>query len=511
MKNIAIKSALISVYHKQGLDRLVNALLGQGTKFYSTGGTADYLRQLGADVYEVADLTGYPSILNGRVKTLHPKVHGGILARRGESGDVAELEKYEIPPIDLVVVDLYPFEATVASGALDDDIIEKIDIGGIALIRAAAKNFHDVTIVPSQQYYEKLAEMLETQAGTTTLEQRRYFSAAGFRVSSHYDTAIYQYMNPDKSGETALTELKISNLQPRTLRYGENPHQKGVFYGEFDALFTQHNGKEISYNNLVDIEAAVYLTAEFDQPFFSVIKHTNPCGAAVGSDVLDAWKRALAADPVSAFGGVLCTNRIIDEVTANEINQIFFEVIIAPDYTPKALEILCKKKNRIVLTQKQTISPLPVIKAVLNGFLVQQADTKNATAESLEVKTSRKPTATEITDILFGEKLVKHLKSNAIAIVKNKQLIGSGAGQTSRIDALKQSVQKAKQYQFEVTGSVLASDAFFPFSDSVEFAKNNGIEVVVQPGGSLKDGDSVQYCEENKMCLVFTGLRHFKH
>lgn len=500
-----IKTALVSVFHKQGLDKLVEVLKKQDVLFYSTGGTATYLQALGARVEEVEDLTGYPSILGGRVKTLHPKVHGGILARRDNETDTAELEKYDIPTIDLVVVDLYPFEETVASGASEDDIIEKIDIGGIALIRGAAKNFQDVVIVPSAEYYGDLTEMVEAQAGCTTLMQRMYFRNAAFHVSSHYDSQIFSYFDTNER-----SKFKVSVGQRKQLRYGENPHQQAVFYGDLHALFKQHKGKELSYNNLVDVHAAVELAQEFSEPCFAIIKHTNPCGCALGGSLLEAWHKALAGDPVSAFGGVIATNQKIDAATASEINKLFYEVLIAPAYEDDALEILTAK-DRIILTQKQKIVTDRQFKSLLNGVLVQESDKRNASPQDFDFKTSRKPTEQETNDILFGEILVKHLKSNAIAIVKDRQLIGSGAGQTSRIDALKQSVAKAQQFGFDLAGSVLASDAFFPFADSVEFAQQHGIELIVQPGGSKKDQDSIDYCEKNGMCLVFTGLRHFKH
>lgn len=507
MTNKLIKSALVSVFHKEGLDELVQILVKKDVLFYSTGGTATYLQSLGANVVEVADLTGYPSILAGRVKTLHPKVHGGILARRNEASDLAELAKYEIPTIDLVVVDLYPFEETVASGADDEAIIEKIDIGGIALIRGAAKNFEDVVIVPSQQYYQPLAQILAEQDGETNLAQRRDFAKAAFDVSSHYDGHIYQYF----AKNTETPSIKISHSQSQVLRYGENPHQKGVFYGDLPALFERLNGKELSYNNLVDIDGAIQLVNEFEEPFFAVIKHTNACGAATGTTILEAWKKALAGDPVSAFGGVLACNRPIDAETAKAINEIFIEVLIAPEYSEEALSILKSKKNRILLRQKMPITATKVVKNVLNGVLVQESDSKNAEVENFDIKTTRKPSEIEQQDIIFGEKIVKHLKSNAICLVKDGQLIGSGCGQTSRIDALKQAIAKAHHYEFEIKGAILSSDAFFPFSDSVAYAHRYGIEVIVQPGGSVKDSETIDYCEQAGMCLVMTGLRHFKH
>lgn len=490
-----IKSALVSVFHKEGLDKLVNVLKSQDVLFYSTGGTATYLREMGARVEEVEDLTGYPSILGGRVKTLHPKVHGGILARRGVESDREELARFEIPTIDLVVVDLYPFEKTVASGASDEDIIEKIDIGGIALIRGAAKNFEDVVIISAQKYYGELADMLEKQNCCTTLEQRKYFTKTAFQTSSEYDNAIYQYFAGNK--KTAL-------------RYGENPHQSAEFQGDLAGLFTQHKGKALSYNNLVDIDGAVRLVAEFEEPCFAIIKHTNPCGCAIADNLLEAWHKALAGDPVSAFGGVLACNKKMDLATAEEVHKLFYEVVIAPEYDAEALALLCKK-DRIILTQNKPLTQQYQQKTILDGILFQDTDEKNSSIENFDIKTTRKPTQKEITDILLAEKLVKHLKSNAIAIVKDGQLIGSGAGQTSRIDALQQSVHKAKHFGFDVKGSTLASDAFFPFADSVTFAHSHGIEVIMEPGGSKKDEETITFCEENKMCLVFTGIRHFKH
>lgn len=502
---VPIRSALISVYHKVGLEPLVEQLHAQGVTVYSTGGTAAYLEGLGATVVEVADLTGYPSILGGRVKTLHPKVHGGILARRADAQDQSELTQFEIPPIDLVVVDLYPFEATVASGAREADIIEKIDIGGIALIRAAAKNFQDVVCLPAAEYYAPLAEILASQGGKTSLEQRKSFAAAAFDVSSHYDTHIHRYLNPQTDS------LKLSERQFQALRYGENPHQPGRFYGQLDDVFEQLNGKPLSYNNLVDIEGALQLVDEFQEPFFAVIKHTNPCGCAIGTDLLDAWKKALAGDPVSAFGGILACNGTVDLPVAEEIHQLFFEVLVANDFTADALALLSKKKNRILLKRKPLALPRQVMRRTLHGVLVQDRDLSRISSGDFDVKTSRQPTAAEAADVIFGDTVGKHLKSNAIALVKNGQLIGSGVGQTSRIDAMNQAIHKAQHHGFDLKGAVLASDAFFPFSDSVELAKKFGIEVVVQPGGSVRDEDSINFCESEGMCLIFTGLRHFKH
>ena len=506
-QEVRIKSALISVYHKQGLAPIIEQLQALGIRCYSTGGTANYLQALGAEVYEVAELTTYPSILGGRVKTLHPKVHGGILARRSQQTDIAELERYQIPEIDLVIVDLYPFEKTVAEEASEGEVIEKIDIGGIALIRAAAKNYRDVVVIPSQAYYQELAQLLLEQEGYITLEQRRYFAAAAFDVSSHYDTHIFSYL----STESDSNSLKVSYQQAKVLRYGENPHQKGFFYGDLDEMFDQLNGKELSYNNIVDIDGGLQLLDEFDEAVFAIIKHTNPCGCAMGSSLLDAWHKALAGDPVSAFGGILACNQTIDIVLATEIHKLFFEVLVAPDFTEEALALLKKKKRRILLKRKSSKQNPQIVKSHLNGYLLQERDKTKLVNEDLLIKTKRRPTDSELKDVLFGDKLCKHLKSNAIAIVKNQQLIGSGIGQTSRIDALKQAINKAENLGFDLTGSVLASDAFFPFSDSVELAWKHGIEVIVQPGGSIRDEETVNFCENHNMCLIFTSVRHFKH
>ncbi|MFK7921436.1 MAG: bifunctional phosphoribosylaminoimidazolecarboxamide formyltransferase/IMP cyclohydrolase [Bacteroidia bacterium] len=504
--NIKIKSALISVYHKDGLDALVERLIENEASIYSTGGTAEYMRSLGATVIDVSDLTGYPSILGGRVKTLHPKVHGGILARREEAGDQAELSEFEIPQIDLVVVDLYPFEATVASGAAEAEVIEKIDIGGIALIRAAAKNFKYVCCVPSADYYAELAGMLAENNGALSLAQRRYFAGAAFDVSSHYDTHIHAYLAPDSDS------LKMSVRNPQSLRYGENPHQQGRFYGKLEDELLQIHGKALSYNNLVDIEGALQLVDEFtDQPFFAVIKHTNPCGAATGATMFEAWKRALAGDPVSAFGGILACNGTIEADVAEDMNKLFFEVLIAKDFTPEALEILQKKKKRILLKRVGNHQPAHIIKTAVNGFLVQDKDQQKISESDFEIKSSRKPSSSEAQDVIFGDTVCKHLKSNAIAIVKNGQMIGSGMGQTSRIDAMKHAILKAEEKGFDLQNSVLASDAFFPFADSVELAHSKGISIVVEPGGSIRDEETINFCETHDMCLIFTGIRHFKH
>ncbi len=501
-----IKTALVSVYHKDKLDEIIRALHADGVHFISTGGTQTFIESLGIPCQAVESLTTYPSILGGRVKTLHPKIFGGILARRALPEDLAQMEQYEIPEIDLVIVDLYPFEDTVASGAEEPAIIEKIDIGGISLIRAAAKNYKDVVIVASQAQYEPFLNLLKEQGATTTLDTRRWFAKEAFAVSSHYDSAIFNYFD----GESASAFRYTAN-NSKMLRYGENPHQKGVFFGDFNNLFEQLQGKEISYNNLLDIDAAVNLMADFDDVTFAILKHNNACGVASRPTVLEAWKDALAGDPVSAFGGVLITNAVLDRATAEEINKIFFEVIIAPDYDTDALEILTQKKNRIILVQKDVKLPTRQVRSVLNGVLVQEKDLKVETPEDMKTVTKKAPTASEIEDMIFANKIVKHSKSNSIVLAKNKQLCASGVGQTSRVDALKQAVEKAGNFQFDLNGAVMASDAFFPFPDCVEIAKNAGVTAVVQPGGSIKDQESVDYCDNNGVAMVMTGFRHFKH
>ncbi|TAJ13811.1 bifunctional phosphoribosylaminoimidazolecarboxamide formyltransferase/IMP cyclohydrolase PurH [Marinilabiliaceae bacterium JC017] len=501
-----VKSALISVYHKDGLDEIITTLHEQGVKIYSTGGTKTFVESLNVPVTAVEDVTGYPSILGGRVKTLHPKVFGGILARRENAGDLDQLSEYEIPEIDLVIVDLYPFEATVASGAEHQAIIEKIDIGGISLIRGAAKNYKDVIIVPSKGQYADLLALLKEKNGESTLEDREQFARAAFAVSSHYDAAIFNYFDKD-SGEC----LRQSYDDAKVLRYGENPHQKGIFYGKLDDMFDQLHGKEISYNNLLDIDAAVGLISDFQETTFAVMKHNNACGLASRPQLIDAWKDALAGDPVSAYGGILITNVEIDKATAEEINKIFFEVIIAPSYNAEALEILKQKKNRIILVQKETVLPAMLNRTLLNGVLAQERDTAVETPESLKVATATAPTTAEVEDLIFANKLVKHTKSNAIVLAKNKQLVASGVGQTSRVDALKQAIVKAGVFEFDLAGAVMASDAFFPFPDCVEIAHEAGVNAVIQPGGSVRDNLSVEYCNEHNMAMVLTGNRHFKH
>ncbi len=505
--NKKIKTALISVYYKDQLEEIVKKLDQQGVSIISTGGTKEFIQQLGIRVTAVEELTGYPSILGGRVKTLHPKVFGGILGRTGLDMDVADMKKYAIDPVDLVVVDLYPFEATVASGANDGDIIEKIDIGGISLIRAAAKNYEDVVIIPSKDQYGRLLDILNNQNGTTTVEQRRRLALEAFAVTSHYDTAIFGYFNRKKE----VTAFRKSHNQAKQLRYGENPHQQGVFYGNFEELFEQIQGKEISYNNLLDIEAAVYLIDDFSDITFAILKHNNACGVASRSDLTHAWKDALAADPVSAFGGILITNAKVDAATAEEIDKLFFEVIIAPAYDEQALETLTKKKNRIILLRKEAWIPTVQFRSMLNGVIEQDRDVKTETAGDMKPATQRVPTQQELNDLVFANKIVKHSKSNTIVLARNSQMIASGVGQTSRVDALRQAITKARSFGFETQGAVMASDAFFPFPDCVEIANEAGIKAVVQPGGSVRDKDSIEFCDKNNMAMVFTGIRHFKH
>ena len=506
MDNKKIKTALISVFHKENLDKIVLKLHAEGVRILSTGGTQNFVESLGVPCDAVEDLTSYPSILGGRVKTLHPKVFGGILCRRDNETDQAQIAQYEIPEIDLVIVDLYPFEKTVASGAPEQDIIEKIDIGGISLIRAAAKNFADVVIVASQAQYAPLMNMLEENGAQSSLEQRKFFAKEAFAVSSLYDSAIFNYF--DDSNNSAFRYAKDD---AKTLRYGENPHQKGYFYGNFDEMFEQLQGKEISYNNLLDIDSAINLIAEFDDITFAILKHNNACGLASRATLLEAWNDALAGDPVSAFGGVLIANAPIDKATAEEINKIFFEVIIAPDYDMEALEILSQKKNRIILIQKQFNRPATQFRSLLNGVLVQDRDNSTEGAEQLSTVTEKEPTAAEIEDMIFANKIVKHTKSNAIVLAKNKQLCASGVGQTSRVDALRQAIEKAGTFNFDLNGAVMASDAFFPFPDCVEIASKAGVTAVIQPGGSIKDNLSVDYCNQSGIAMVTTGIRHFKH
>ena len=504
-----IKSALISVYTKDGLAPIAKKLHELGVTIYSTGGTQKFIEDQGVPVVAVESLTTYPSILDGRVKTLHPKVFGGILARR-EDSHLQQLDQYEIPEIDLVIVDLYPFEDTVASTDDEDLIIEKIDIGGIALIRAAAKNYKDVVVVPSRNEYGMLSDLLEAKNGETDENDRKIFARRAFKVSSHYDTAIYAHFNTVDEEDQAF---KQSILSAKTLRYGENPHQEGTYYGDFDAMFDKLNGKELSFNNLVDVDAAVNLMAEFEgaAPTFAILKHTNSCGVATRDAILDAWKDALAGDNISAFGGILIANTTIDLATAQEIDKIFYEVVIAPDFDADALELLCKKKKRIVLKIKTFYRHTKSFKSLLNGVIEQDTDLKIESADDLKVATTKAPSAEEQSDLLFANKVAKHLKSNTIVLAKGQQLLGMGCGQTSRVDALKQAIIKAKHFGFDLTGAVMASDAFFPFPDCVEIAHEAGIRAVIQPGGSIKDQQSIDFCNANDMSMVMTSVRHFKH
>lgn len=502
-----IKNALISVFHKDNLEPIIKRLNELGVTMYSTGGTQKFIEDLGAPVTAVENLTSYPSILGGRVKTLHPKIFGGILSRRELDSDVAQLEEFEIPEIDLVIVDLYPFEDTVASGAGEQDIIEKIDIGGISLIRAAAKNYKDVLIVSSRDQYDYTLNLLNEKAGLTDLEDRKYLAKSAFNVSSHYDTAIFNWFNNDEE-----KFFKQSITESRSLRYGENPHQEGTFYGDLDAMFDKLHGKELSYNNLLDVDSAVNLIAEFpEKPTFAVLKHNNACGLASRDTLLEAWNDALAGDPVSAFGGVLITNKTIDLATASEINKLFCEVVIAPGYEDEALTILKEKKNRVILVQKGVETSKKQFRTILNGVLEQDKDFKTANANDFTTITKKVPTTEEVNDLEFANKLVKHTKSNTIVFAKGEQLLASGTGQTSRVDALNQAIVKAKAFGFDLNGAVMASDAFFPFPDCVEIAKNAGISAVVQPGGSIKDQLSIDYCDSNDMAMVMTGIRHFRH
>jgi phosphoribosylaminoimidazolecarboxamide formyltransferase/IMP cyclohydrolase len=514
--NKKIQSALISVFYKDGLEPIVKLLSGLGVTIYSTGGTQSFIEKLGINVVPVEDLTSYPSILGGRVKTLHPSVFGGILGKRDDETHVAEMKQYDIPEIDLVIVDLYPFEETVASTTDEKSIIEKIDIGGPSMIRGAAKNFRDVVVIAAKKNYAELEKLLHEQNGETTIGQRRSFAAKAFEVVTHYDVAIAKYFNP----ENALYFLE-SVTNPKAMRYGENPHQSGVFYGDLNELFDQLNGKELSYNNLVDVDAAVQLISEFPKASpvggglegatFAIIKHTNVCGVAQRTTVKESWDAALAGDPESAFGGVLVCNGAIDKATADAINEIFFEVLIAPSFNEDALTVLRSKKNRILLRHKEqgARNKSEMYRSLLNGVLIQEIDEGNY-AEWKEAG-GRETSAAEKEDLKFANLVCKHLKSNAIALVKNKQLIGKGCGQTSRIDSLRQSIEKAKQFNFDLHGAVLASDAFFPFNDCVKMSHEAGIEAFIQPGGSIRDKDSIDYCVENKLAMVMTGMRHFKH
>ncbi len=507
MNNKKITSALISVFDKTGLAPIIENLIAQGVTLYSTGGTETFIRDLGHDVIAVEAITGYPSILGGRVKTLHPKVFGGILNRSDVTSDQEELDRYEIPSLDLIIVDLYPFEKTVASHASEQEIIEKIDIGGIALIRAAAKNFKDVLCVSDKNDYAELLQLLETQEGTTRLEDRKRFAVKAFNTSSHYDTAIFNHFDTDHD------RLKISTSERTPLRYGENPHQQGAFFGPLEALLEQIHGKSISYNNLLDIDAAVLLIKEFydGAPAFAILKHNNACGFAVRERLDRAYQDALAGDPISAFGGVLIANRPIDLTTATAIHSLFCEVVIAPSFEPEALSLLKEKKNRVLLLLKDAELPKLSVRSCLNGFLVQEKDDKTDSAAELTLMTKKAADQSQIEDLIFASKICKHTKSNTIVLVKNQQLLASGTGQTSRVDALQQAIHKAQSFNFDLNGAVMASDAFFPFPDCVEIAGNAGINAVIQPGGSIKDQASIDYCDQHEIAMLFTGTRHFKH
>lgn len=502
-----IKSALVSVFSKDGLEPVVKKLHEQGVTFYSTGGTEEFLKGLGIPVVPVEDVTSYPSILGGRVKTLHPKIFGGILNRQDHEGDIREMVEYDIPQIDLVIVDLYPFEKTVASGASEQDIIEKIDIGGISLIRAAAKNFKDTLIVSSVEQYASVLNLLREKNGETSIEDRKLFATQAFHTSSHYDSAIFNYFNTDE------TYLKQSFSGGQVLRYGENPHQRGYFFGDFDAMFTKLHGKELSYNNLLDVDAAVNLILEFknNAPTFAILKHNNACGLATRSTMREAYLDALAGDPTSAFGGVLIANGKIDAETAREIHSLFCEVVIAPEFSEDAVALLSEKKNRILLVQNEVELPKSQVRTALNGVLVQDRNDATDTKEQLKTVTQQSATDAEIDDLIFASKICKNTKSNTIVLAKNGQLIASGTGQTSRVDALRQAIEKANSFGFDLSGAVMASDAFFPFPDCVEIADKAGIKAVIQPGGSIKDDLSIDYCNAHGMAMVFTGTRHFKH
>ena len=507
MSDKRIHSALISVFYKEGLEDLVRILHKLDVKLYSTGGTFSYIHDLGIPAEKVEDLTTYPSILGGRVKTLHPSVFGGILARRENNQDMEQLSEYKIPEIDLVIVDLYPFEETVKSSDNEAEIIEKIDIGGISLIRAAAKNYNDVIIVSDRDQYPDLLKLLSEKSGFSSIAERRLYAARAFQTSSNYDTAIFKYFN--RQADIPVFRESINLSYP--LRYGENPHQKGIYYGDPGQMFDKLHGKELSYNNLLDLEAAFNLIDEFIDTTFVIIKHNNACGVATRTIPADAWKDALACDPVSAYGGVVITNVPVDNVTASEIDKIFFEIIIAPAFSESALGILKQKKNRIILKRKESISPGYTFRSLLNGVLWQEKDRSTETAQQMDPVTKKVPAPAELDDLIFANIIVKHSKSNAIVIAKNKQLCASGIGQTSRVDALKHAIDKAHSFGFDLKGSALASDAFFPFADSVEIAHKAGITAIVQPGGSVRDQDSIDYCSANGVAMVFTGIRHFKH
>lgn len=503
-----IKSALISVFHKDGLDEIINLLDQYDVTIYSTGGTQKFIESHGVKVERVEDLTSYPSILDGRVKTLHPKVFGGILARRDED-HLGQLAKYDMPEIDLVIVDLYPFEDTVKSTDDEEAIIEKIDIGGIALIRGAAKNFNDVVIVPSKNEYPMIQKILAEQNAESTLADRKELARRAFKVSSHYDTAIFNYFDRDSDD----VSFKHSLIDSQVLRYGENPHQQGIFFGELDTMFEKISGKELSFNNLVDVDAAVNVMSEFvdSDPTFAVLKHTNTCGIATRSTVLEAWHAALAGDPVSAFGGILISNTTVDLATAEEINKLFYEVVIAPEFDQDAINLLTKKKKRVLMKINRWHVNNKSFKSILNGVIQQDTDKSMESSDKMECVTDAQATPQQLSDLEFANKCVKHLKSNTIVLVKNNQLLGMGCGQTSRVDALRQAISKATAFGFDLEGCVMASDAFFPFPDCVEIAHDAGTAAVVQPGGSIKDNLSVDYCNSKGMPMLMTGIRHFKH
>jgi len=504
---VKIKSALLSVYSKEGIAEIAKLLTASGVQVFSTGGTYDHLLSQGIVATAVESVTAYPSILGGRVKTLHPKIFGGILWRREQLSDTGDIEKYGIPSIDLVVVDLYPFEKTSQSTENEAEIIEKIDIGGISLIRAAAKNYSHVVVIPAACFFNELKDIFEKSHGTTTLKERRRLAAAAFNISSHYDTAIFNYFNKVEK----INAFKQSALEGSTLRYGENPHQNAIFYGDLKQVFNQLHGKELSYNNLVDIDAAVHLIGEFSEPTVAIIKHTNPCGVATRSTFKEAFLDALACDPVSAFGGIIIANGTIDRETAEELNKLFFEIVIAKEYENDSLELLKTRKNRIILQNHSFTLPHRQFKTILNGILLQEKDLRTEQIADFQVVTTKKPGTEEMEALIFANKIVKHLKSNAIALVKNNQLLGCGMGQTSRVDALRQAIVKAGAFGFDLKGAVMASDAFFPFSDSVGIAGEAGITAILQPGGSIRDAESVKYCNEHQLSMVFTGVRHFKH
>jgi phosphoribosylaminoimidazolecarboxamide formyltransferase/IMP cyclohydrolase len=510
MSDIKIKSALISVYDKKGLDAIVPLLIKNKVEVYSTGGTYDYLEKLGIQPLKVGDLTGYPSILGGRVKTLHPKVFGGILAKR-EEDHLNQLEQYSIPAIDLVVVDLYPFEDTLRATEEEAQIIEKIDIGGISLIRAAAKNYRHVLTIASKEKYGQLEQILSNKDGVSDLEERKSLAAHAFAVSSHYDTAIFNYFNSQL--DQPLDQFRYSVQQSNPLRYGENPHQSASYHGDWSELFSKLSGKDLSYNNLVDIDAAIQIMSEFRDaaPTFAILKHTNACGLATRGTCLEAWKDALAGDPVSAFGGILIANKKIDIATAEEINKLFYEVLIAPGFDEEALVLLTKKKKRILLLLKDYPQGHTQFKSLLNGMIRQDIDRRTESVSDLKTVSEAEPSNNQMLDLLFANKIAKHLKSNTIVLVKNAQLLGMGCGQTSRVDACKQAIEKAGRMGFKLEGAVMASDAFFPFPDCVELAHDAGIQAVIQPGGSINDQLSIDFCDKHNMTMVTTGVRHFKH